>query len=405
MKTVAGLVQILICLAFASPGAAQISDIDQATGRSGKDIIVVFRYDDYSDRSNTAVERGIFDAFAKHGLTLAVGIIPFPVTGMFVDPSPQETLELCDEKAALMISAIEAGIVEPALRGKWDGGFSEFAGVDYETQLREIRAGKEYLERRFGRRVDVFIPPFNDHNIETLKAVDETGFRIFAGGRYGPYAAGLRLVSLPFTCYLHSLGSVVEAARRFSEPQPIILVFFHETDFLDASRQRGYFTLQEFEKQLAWIAAQPDIRVLSFAALLDEVEGIDTERSVAFSEFRTSTRWLPPFLTPLEARIYLPAETSRSLVTSGWIFTGVYLLAVLVAVALLIFSAGLLLFRGRHLTDILYFAGAAIACVVFVVAAVRFMKDYKGPLLMTIAVGCILGGLPAYLRARKRGRI
>jgi len=412
MKTVAGVVQILVCLALSAPGAARISDIDQTTGRNGKDIVVVFRYDDYCDRSDTETERQIFAAFAKHGLKLTVGVVPFPVAGRFVDTSPQETLELSDEKTAMIVVAIEAGIVEPAqhgyshqsVRGKWEGGLSEFAGVDYKTQLRKIRTGKEYLERRLGRRMDIFIPSYNDHNVETLKALDEAGFRIIAGGRYGPYVKGLRLVSLPFTCYLHSLKVVVEVARRLPEPQPLIIILFHESDFIEFDKRRGYLTYEDFDDLLAWVAAQPDIRVLTHTEVLEGVKGINTDRSVAFSEFSTSTRWLPPFLIPLKTGIYLPAETARSLVQSGWVFTGVYLLAVLIAASLLVFCACLLVFRGTHLTNILYFAGVAIAFAIFVLAAVRFMSDYKGPLLMTLAVGCVFGGLPAYLRAVKRGR-
>jgi peptidoglycan/xylan/chitin deacetylase (PgdA/CDA1 family) len=401
---------LFLLTTFAAFGFGQIQEMGIPPKHSAKDIIIVFRYDDYSDRSDTNAEIAIFNAFRKHGLRLTVGVIPFPTKGRCIDPSPQESIELSDRKAAILLEAIAAGTVEPAqhgcthhtTRGRWDGGFTEFDDVDYDTQLQLIKRGKAYLEQRLGQRMEIFIPPFNTYDENTLKALNEAGFRAIAAGRFGPYDKSLHLINFPFTCYTEELKAVVEAARKIDEPQPLIIVMFHDSDFIEVSESRGWTTFEGLEGLMDWVAAQPDVRVLTHGEVLDQIADITADRFAAFQELRGSMRWLPPFLVPLEADIYLPAEKSQALEGSGWIITAVYLFLVFVATFGITFAAGMLLFRGRLLTHVLYLGGVAISLIVTVLGVVYLMYDFKGPLALTMAVGTVLGALPAYLSKLKK---
>ena len=78
-------VLIVILLSFTISFSAKAN-----TTTEGKQIIVVFRFDDYSSRSSTDIEIKLIDAFQKYNACCTFGVIPFVCTGDVHDAHPQD---------------------------------------------------------------------------------------------------------------------------------------------------------------------------------------------------------------------------------------------------------------------------------------------------------------------------
>jgi peptidoglycan/xylan/chitin deacetylase (PgdA/CDA1 family) len=184
-------------------------------------ITVVFRYDDYSERSPTSLEADLIAAFQEHDIPCTLGIIPYVSTGVEHDPYPQRVMPLSQEKAAILKEAVASGIVEPALHGyshqtvrdcPRDGrGCTEFVGSSYIDQLAKIGEGKRLLEDKFDARISTFIPPWNSYDENTLRCVEELGFNCLSAASQGVSEKDSSLKFLPATC---SISALRQAVRR-----------------------------------------------------------------------------------------------------------------------------------------------------------------------------------------------
>ena len=138
-----------------------------------KQITVVFRYDDYSGSSSTDIEVKLIDAFLKRGIPCVFGVIPFQCVGDVHDPGQQDVERLTPVKVDILKSAIKAGFLEIALHGyshqtMREKRYTEFEGLDYNSQVEKIEKGKKYLEETLQIKVDTFIPPWNSYDLNTI---------------------------------------------------------------------------------------------------------------------------------------------------------------------------------------------------------------------------------------------
>ena len=383
-----------------------------ASAREGaaKQISVIFRYDDYSTRSNTEAEQAVIGIFRKHGLPITFGVIPFPSAGRFVDPNPQQLLTLTEEKTRLLVEAMQAGIVEVALHGyshqsvsgKYDEGLSEFAGADFDTQLSKLKEGKSFLEGIIGRDVDIFIPPYETYDANTLRALEQAGFRCLAAGRYGLETESPGLKLIPSTCLMPWLEATIEAAEQSSEREPLIVVLLHDTDFVEVDARRGWISLPQFDAMMGRLAARDDVSVINHSQAMELIGDRGGDRFAAYKRFNEAFSLLPDFIRPLETGVYLSAEKSDSLVATGWVFTSAYFALLVLVVAAVAFLIGKLVFR-RRLWAAVMFYGALLASAAGIAVVLRFfMRNYKGPSAIAIlAAGC-LGAWLAYRSFKKK---
>jgi len=233
-------------------------------------VTVVFRYDDCSAVSPTDFEMQLIRMFEKYGFPCSFGIIPFRYVGegagLKIFPP---------EKAGVFKEAVQSGTLEIAAHGYShqplsNENRSEFSGVDYQTQAEKIRSGKEYLEKIFGVRVNTFMPPYNSCDLNTVRALEDSGFvSLSAWG--DPVAEASALKFIPGTC--HKLGmmkAAVEAERNAPVPKPVVFIF-HAFDFLDVNPGKGNYRVRDFEDFLIWLKAQNDVCVKT----LDQVAGTE----------------------------------------------------------------------------------------------------------------------------------
>lgn len=270
-------------------------------------ITFAFRYDDYSATSGDAVDQAVIGAFARHGMACTFGVIPSVTTGNFRDPSPCETLPLTDEKVRLLSRAVAEGAVDVALHGcihrtvRAEPPHSEFAGESLAAQAEKIARGKAYLEQRLGVRIDVFVPPWNSYDRDTLTALRQAGIGCIAANRYGAVDRDTGTQFLPITIELPDVRRAVDEARESSDPEPIVGVLMHPYDFKESGDARAQLTGEDLERELAWLAAQDDVRVASIGALMAEGADLSAARFIANAPPAVEAI-APPFVTPMPSR-------------------------------------------------------------------------------------------------------
>ncbi len=282
-------------------------------------ISVVFRYDDYGNERSLQHETVLREAFAKYDIPATYGIIPYPSIGDVGEPGPHEVRALELSKAELIKDMVQAGKIEAALHGyshhtRWLWPYSEFAGADITEQRRKITAGKLLLEEMLGVEIVTFIPPWNTYDTDTVRALEDAGFRTLSSGASGPVTPS-NLAVLPATCGLGELQSAVEYVRGLDGRGYVIVVLFHAYNFVEVDTKHGTLNYEEFERLLEWVARQPDVSVstLKQAAGVETGYNMDCLREHGVSRMRPPLLPTPPFVGgDMRPLLYYPADFTQS---------------------------------------------------------------------------------------------
>jgi peptidoglycan/xylan/chitin deacetylase (PgdA/CDA1 family) len=301
-----------------------------------KPVNVIFRYDDYSANSVTDAELKIMEAFRKHGISITFGVIPFKVTGDPEDPSPRDLIPIDSVKADILRTGYEEGILDISMHGyshqtNSQAYLSEFANLDYKGQVKKLSDGKEYLENITGARVTTFLPPWNTYDLNTLSALEETGFIILSANKKGLAVEGSNLQYLPVSCGMTELQDAVKAARKSSDDQPLVVALLHDYDFLDINDVTGVLTYQEFFDLMDWVSAQDDVRILSISQAGEIIKDLSAERAI-----RTKRIYYPEKLPPLSlGNSMLLYQESPSFAMAILKMAAFYLVFIIIGVMLL----------------------------------------------------------------------
>ncbi|HRU04870.1 MAG TPA: DUF2334 domain-containing protein [Candidatus Brocadiia bacterium] len=267
-----------------------------------KVITLVFRYDDYANASPMELDRGIVAALRESGVPCTFAVVPSdtPPNGQ-VDPEVKLN-PLKPEKVALLREAMAAGVVEVAQHGfnhemytrKTRAGQArgEFNERPFADQRLRIAKGKRSLEELLGVRIETFVPPFNTYDLDTARALEELGFRTLSASFRGEAQRESKLCYLPWTRRLWEVKEAVELARRLDDTRPVIVPVFHPDIFREAGGKRT--DLKELGALLQWVKKQPDVRALTTAQAVVELD-LGVGRYLDNVELRRS---LPPNVTP-----------------------------------------------------------------------------------------------------------
>lgn len=285
-------------------------------------ITLIFRYDDFSARSNTAVESEMFSLFSKYGVPCVVGAIPLVCAGDERDTGVQQYLELPIEKESILREGIAAQLVEVALHGyhhqnlnpNEGGRLREFSGLSTKEQVRRLQDGLTRLEQSGLGPITTFIPPFNAYDSMTVKAVETTGIKCLSAAMFDDVPDSTDLCFMPHTCSILQVKEALDRARVMDE-HSIVMPLLHPFDFRESGDPQGRYTFPEFEELLSWIAVQSDVRLATCAAVVAD-GGCDTGRFVAQREY---LRWslkswgLPSWSRRFPRTQYLTAAKARGL--------------------------------------------------------------------------------------------
>ena len=265
-----------------------------------KYIYIVFRMDDYAASSDTDLERRIMALFQKKKIKYTFGVVPFMCSGNPKDPSFQDLNKLSNEKGLLLKKEIKSGCLDIALHGfshqtsnNNELNPSEFSGLAYEEQIRRLSAGKQLLENLTQTPVKSFIPPWNQYDKNTLKALEKSGLYIISAGWKGAVAKESNIDFLPATCNLNMLKDAIKAARISSDEQPIIVVLFHHYDFKESQDRRASISLQDFSKLLDSLISQKDLRFMSIGTAKNIIADVSAMRFLNAARWRSAERFLP----------------------------------------------------------------------------------------------------------------
>lgn len=407
-KSFFAAVLLVACVLLAIPKSAA----QNLPGK--KPITLIFRFDDYSARTDTDLELKVFQAFRQHHLPLTVGVVPYVVDGDVHSPAPQNLLPLPPFKAQILKQQIQSGPVEvaqhgyshQALHGDSQLTYSEFAGMDYRAQMERLRKGRELLESLLGVSVTTFIPPYNAYDWNTTRALRELGYTCLSADPNGPAdsAAALRLI--PKTSQLPTLRRDVNAARQFAGTGPLIIVEFHHFDFRENDAVRGHMSVADLPALLAWVKAQDDVAVVNLQQAAQGGHDLGPARLLS-NRYPALDEITPPFFHAGLFRnvhaIYLSAPAARRLQAKRW---GVLLALYAGIAALAFFLAG---WSGERLFPRSQkFARFAVLSAPLMVLGLtlysfrHFLFGYRGPFAIAAALGVTLGVWRAYHGAGTR---
>jgi hypothetical protein len=242
---------------------------------------VVFRYDDFA-LTPSQISDSITTIFIKNEIPLCLGVIPFDKTNSLIFNLSQKQLDD-------LRSNIHAGKIEIALHGynHMDQlgipfferkSFSEFAGAKSEIQLTGIRKGKRSLDSLLLINTEVFVPPFNTYDKNTLKILENLNFKIISGNMAGPSLPD-RLKYIPSTC--EDFSVLTGIISRYMDKNVTIVVYFHGYSFREASdqypgRKPGSMTFRQLDALLHRIKLQN----LSFYSFSDLARTADYDYSL-----------------------------------------------------------------------------------------------------------------------------
>ena len=238
-------------------------------------IPVIIRYDDFSARSDTALEVRLMELFSRYGISCVVGVVPLVCDGDERSPQPQGYVPLPAVKSELLRSAVASGAFEVALHGCHHqnlanapgGRLAEFAGRPYADQRAALRIGAEELKKVLGQDQRLFIPPFNAYDPQTVRALVDEGFCCLSAGMFEQEQGDSPLCFAPHTCGLGQLKGTIEKLRETGESGALVMPLFHSFDFVESDPQRGRMTWNDFENLVAWAACQPDVQVTSLSGV------------------------------------------------------------------------------------------------------------------------------------------
>lgn len=314
------------------------------------DLTVVFRYDDCSMRSPIMSELELLRIFQKHGMRITFALTPFVCAGDGHEIKPQPELPYTQERVFSLSPFLGDSTLELALHGlrhqnvlagghPWKSdfigvGYSEFFGLDLETQTSRIERGADYVESMFGVRPAVFVPPWNSYDITTIRALENLGFSCLSAGARGPAPLSSKLAFLPATCdNTGRMRETVEAWREEGCPEALVTVMLHASSFSGTVERRNA-ALAGLDSTLAWLGAQTGVRVLSLGQAAMQLSDTGAERFKSYNRYRKAWYLLPQSIRTRPLELYLSRSSLQGLTRLGWTLTALLYAAPLIIAAL-----------------------------------------------------------------------
>ena len=198
------------------------------------------------------------------------------------------------------------------------------------------------------------------------------------------------------------MRDVVKSAIRVSDPQPIIVVLFHEYDFFEIDREKGKLGYQDFEKLLAWVTSQKDIRVLSIGQATTVLnDSSNARRFIKFKSYLKACYLLPPFLHPLSG-VYLSSKIAYNMKIRYWMFALFFYIAVFMISITITFFGGHIVFpRSRLVTSVSKYGGPALLILLSIYALHNLTLGFKGAIVIAVLLGACIGVWISFLRLKK----
>ncbi len=212
---------------------------------------VVFRYDDYF-LENDKINENIINKFVGNDIPIVLGIIPCMKNEKIINNINKSYLDF-------LIYNIKEHNIEIALHGLTHSKmtpFGEFKGLSFEEQNRRINKGKHILDSILKVEIVTFIPPWNAHDLNTVKALKLNDIFIVSSSVYDVWGES---IFYPMTIdNINQLNVVVNSNQIFGG---VIVVMLHKYNFLNSK------SINELSKTLKVIKSNKNVGVYTFKEL------------------------------------------------------------------------------------------------------------------------------------------
>jgi peptidoglycan/xylan/chitin deacetylase (PgdA/CDA1 family) len=361
-------------------------------------ISVFFRFDDYAEISPTVVESQLVEALQKHGMCATFSVVPSITEGSYHVAGDGRELPLGPDKIRFLQEAVASGAVDVAAHG-WNHRtvakqrpHSEFVGLPLEAQVDSLSKGKALFRHSANLHPTVFVPPWNAYDRQTLEALSRVDYVCLSANRFGPVRDGLRFV--PITADLLELRDAVASARNSQDPDPVIGVILHPYDFKGSGDSRALTDAAAFDAELAWLATQKDVAVVSISELARKNATLDADRFRANQPLWFESI-VPPFVPTTSGTGFFrstacarQAKARRAALT-----TLTYLVAVFISFGMA--STILNAIPGTGLGTWTSLCAAAALAVVASREALKGRIHFSAMLVCAFLVGIVVSGLAA----------
>ncbi len=359
-----------------------------------KQINIVFRFDDYSSLSSTDLELKIIEVFRKNEASITFSVVPFCCTGNVEDPAPKDTIPITPAKGDILKKGLEEGVVDIALHGYShqtinSKQMTEFSGLDYDCQVEKIAKGKKFLENIIDASITSFVPPWDQYDLNTVRALEDLGFSTLSASKGRAASKDTKLRFLPASCSLSQLRNAVKVAKTSSDNQPLIVVLIHHYDFREIDENSGIVTMKEFCDLMSWLKSKRNVRLISIGQAANEIKDLSSKRFLPMKRNYLLNELLPPSLRN-EGSLFLYQESPvyiKTLLKVG----GFYLLIVIFGI-ILSSSIGCLLFPGPTNIMTIGILGSIVLLAIILINAFRDLRIYvKGLGIIASAIGISIG--------------
>ncbi len=380
--------------------------------RANAEVVVAFRLDDYSERSDLALYERVFQIFESRGLCCTVSVVPFVFSVDALDPRPQALLPLGEDKCSFLREHIKKGTVEPALHGyshqtnlAKPGAYSEFLGLPPGEQERRLTEATKLIRQKLDQNVRIFCPPWNSYDAATLDIIEKLDYSVLtaARGHVAPAASKLRFV--PCIADLHDALALTDTALRIRAREDLFVpVLFHLYDLSESGDRRATSSLAELEQLVDALRAQPGVVFSTVGRIAEHYPGLT---ALAYSADHRAHRWAFPLsLVPrllLDETLPYPGQNlwaSSILVRAGLLYAGAGVAGCLLGIVLVTFAA-----RHRHARLMSSVSALLVAALALGLGFAQYMGGHPGyRMLLVLAVLCgIL--LPLAYAALRGGRM
>src|SRR6476659_5437822 len=229
-----------------------------ASGITAPCKCVIFRLDDISDGYLDAEQLKIMDIFLSKGEPLTLGLI------MHKFGNDSTILDKTSE-------GYKKGLFELALHG-WE--HKNYSGMTEQEQKSSLYEANERMQKIFGNKSNIFIPPFDKFNNDTLNAIRELGIKIMSSSLSDQYrydlgrsmyisgknqngSTGQGIYYLPYTTDFKDfigrsqikipIGVIAKNINATIETYGYAIVLIHPQSFIKLDEQ-GHFISQDATK-------------------------------------------------------------------------------------------------------------------------------------------------------------
>ena len=216
-----------------------------------QNVNIVFRYDDFTLVNDSTSDKVVM-LFQKYNIPVVLGVIPCDFNENLLMDKDYLFLDYLNKTT-------HNGSVEIALHGlnhKRMTPYGEFKGLSEEEQVRRIRKGKNLLDSIFNYNLVTYIPPWNSHDENTVKALKANKIYIVSSSIYDIWS---ETVYYPMsTSDFKELEVLIKNNQSLGG---IIVVMMHSSDFI---RNRSF---KELEQILINLKKDKTIRFYTFRGL------------------------------------------------------------------------------------------------------------------------------------------